>query len=251
MKMINIQYVSDEALETFKRNISKITKRIQENPGNNGWVDTILPNNPFVVKKFKIIDFELKTDRNGIYKNVDYENSIMLYENLKHLPDYVLTDERFWLWLYLAKFYQVATQAIPIKSESTVKNHWLFSPGKRRGIFFGVLSRCYYRVALSVNEKLDDKYELTKYVVENPIRFRELSWRSYSSQKHIVLAVLRAQKEGEMKFKDKFSSKFYPIIAKRISRYGSVRLLDVISENEIFSEVENTITNLVKEYSKS
>ena len=114
MKMINIQFASDEMLETFKRNINKITQRIIENPANNGWIHTILPEKPFITKKFKMNDFILKTDKGSNYKNVDYDNSIALYENLNHLPKYVLTDERFCLWLYLDKFYEVEVKAMLI-----------------------------------------------------------------------------------------------------------------------------------------
>ena len=67
--------------------------------------------------------------------------------------------------------------------------------GKRRGIFFNVLARCYFRVALSVDETLEDKYSLTRFVIENPERFRTLSWRANSSQKNIVLGALKAEKD--------------------------------------------------------
>ena len=33
------------------------------------------------------------------------------------------------------------------------------------------MARCYLRVDMSVDNTLSDKYELTKFVIDNPIRF--------------------------------------------------------------------------------
>ena len=40
----------------------------------------------------------------------------------------------------------------PIKSSSTFGDHYLFKKGKRRGNFFGVMSRSFFRVYLTVDE---------------------------------------------------------------------------------------------------
>ena len=57
------------------------------------------------------------------------------------------------------KGYEVSLKYMPVKKESSIfKDHWLISQGKRRGLFFGVLSRCYFRVALSVDDTLKDPY---------------------------------------------------------------------------------------------
>ena len=50
-------------------------------------------------------------------------------------------------------------------------------------IVFGIISRCYYRVALTVDEDHKaDRYYLTKFTFESPSRFRELTWRTFSSE---------------------------------------------------------------------
>ena len=246
MKMsnkINVCFISDDALETFKANLDVVYKNVIESPTNKRWMNKFFPENIFVQKKYMIEDFDLKYSENNNYKEVDYENSITLYEHLNALPRYILTDERFWLWLNI-KYYKVALQAMKINSETTLENHWTFKVGKRRGIFFGVLSRMYFRVEHSVDETLDDKYELTKYVIGNPERYRTLSWRTFSSRKTIVLGALKAQKDFEERYPEKIKNTDFNLISKRISRYGSVNLLDSLSEEDVYKLVYDALLEL-------
>ena len=126
---------------------------------------------------------------------------------------------------------------MPVKSDSTFAEHWLFSQGNRRGLFFGVLSRCFFRVYLTIDETLDDKFELTKFIIDNPERFRNLTWRSSSSQKHIVHGIIKAEKDIVEKYGELVKNSMYSEIAKYVSLYCSVRLVDVITEQDIYDIV--------------
>lgn len=232
MTEINIKYMSDEAIETLKANIEKINLKFADNPNNCNWLEEFINDKVFVEKKFKINDFELEIPSGNYDKSIDIKNSIILYESLKDLPRYVLTDEQFWAWINFEKGYEVALKIMPIQ-KSVFKDHWLFTQGKRRGIFFGVLSRSFFRVALTVDESLEDKYELTKFIVEKPERFRHLTWRTFSSEKKIVLGALKAEYKIYKEYGDIEKTKYFSEIAKYISQLGSVMLLDVMSENDI------------------
>ena len=130
-----------------------------------------------------------------------------------------------------------------IKGASTIKDHWTFEQGVRRGLMFGVLSRCFYRVALTVEEYKPDKYELTRWIIQSPERYRNLTWRSFSSEKHLVRGIIRAEKKAVDEYGYE-NNDFYAEIAKYISQIGSVRLLDVIEENDIENMVYNKMTEL-------
>ena len=200
MNKININFITDEALETLYKNSEEVAELLKKEKENSKWLKLIYKGKLFEEKKYKISEIQLTTD--DLYEKVDFENSIKIYETLKELPRYILTDERFWCWFNFTIGYQAALQAMKINSKTTFEDHWLFKQGKRRGIFFNVLARCYFRVALSVDEKLEDPYELTRFVIENPERFRTLSWRANSSQKTIVLGALKAEKAILEKYKD-------------------------------------------------
>ena len=230
-EMINVKLLSDDALNYMYKNVDTVTKKIQSEKDNN-WIYNTFPQPMFVEKKYKIEDFNLCSNPNSTDKEKDYNNSIVLYNSLKKLPRYLLIDERFWLWLHLDKFYEVVKEMMTIKSSSTVKDHWMHRQGKRRSLFFGVLSRMYFRVELT--EENGD-YTLTKWIVDNPNRFRNLTWRTYSSEKHVILGILK----GEKKAFDELNvdrTDVYEQISKYVSNLGSVMLLDSI-ESETFEEL--------------
>lgn len=235
MGKIHIQYMTDEAVETLKANINTVTRRLIDNPNDSSWLESFAPKPLWITKKYEIEEFFLRVPKDDKDRETDLYNSILLYEHLHHLPLYVLTDERFWCWLNFGIGYQVALKYMPIKENSSIfKDHWLLTQGKRRGLFFGVLSRCYFRVALSVDNTLEDPYELTKFVIDNPLRFRELTWRSFSSEKMIVLGTLKAEKRVLAEYpKLEENSKLFAEIAKMLSKLGSVMLLDCMTEKDI------------------
>lgn len=244
-KTINIKMMSDTALAHLEKNIDRITEKIKTN-GDNSWIQSEFPEPIFIEKKFEIKDFELIDNPESKDKDVDFKNSVILFETLKKLPRYVLCDERFWLWLYFEKFYPQVRNMMPIKSKSTVLDHWMFKQGIRRGLMFGVLSRMFFRVTLSIDETLPDKYELTKWVIENNERFRNLTWRSYSSETHIVRGALKGEEKALEDSKLNENTSIYPIIGKYVSQIGSVRLLDAISESDIEDFVYNKTLQLLK-----
>jgi len=254
--MINIKFMTDSAIDTLKENQKAVTKNLKAFPNDASWLSSIVSGEIYEEKKYKIPDFELSISDTGDYSEVDYDNSIKLYESLKGLPRYILTDERFWAWINFEKGYQASLQAMPIKSDSTFSDHWLFTKGTRRGFTFGVLSRCFLRVDLSVDEdNPDDKYWLTKFVIENPERFRNLTWRASSSERHIVKGTLKAEYDLYQKCKDdamlekkfkraeKGTKNIYTELSKYLSLYGSVRLIDVVSEEDVYDVVTKWMTS--------
>lgn len=254
MNKINICYITEDALETLYKNSEEVANYLIKEKDNSNWLKLIYNGELFEEKKYKIDDIELLVDDN--YENVDFKNSIMIYEALKELPRYVLTDERFWCWFNFTIGYRAALQAMKINSKTTFEDHWLFKQGKRRGLFFNVLARCYFRVELSIDENNEDKYHLTKFVIENPERFRTLSWRSNSSEKTIVVGALKAEKDIVEKYKDiidvdkiKYNDgkgTIYSEVTKKISLYGSVRLIDAASEEDIYNFVYEAMDEMVQ-----
>lgn len=242
MSKIHIKMLNEDALNHLKKNIESITNMIVNN-SNNDWIYNEFPQPMFTEKKFEIEDFSLIDNPNSNDKNIDLKNSITIYESCKNLPRYILTDQCFWLWLHFEKFYGIVKNMMKINGISTINNMWMHGQGVRRGLMFGVLSRCYFRVALSYDPSAPDPYHLTKWVIENPLRFRELTWRTYSSEEHIVRGALRGEKRAvEDKGKE---INIYSELAKKISLIGSVRLLDSISEEDIEKMVYEEMMKLM------
>lgn len=247
MAMINIKYMTDEAVETLRANISTVVQMINNNPNSSQWLRTYLSGEIFVTKKYEIQDFELETPMSAKDRDVDFRNSILLYERLRDLPQYVLSDERFWMWINFEKGYKAALIYMPVEKESTFKDHWLFSHSNHRSLMFGVLSRTFYRVANSIDETLEDKYEYTRFVIENPMRYREYSWRGYSNEKKVILSALKAEKRALVTYNYPEDNRLYAKLAAEVSKKASCMLLDVMSEKDIEDFVYKTHCRMIEE----
>ena len=246
-KIINISFITDDALNTLYSNPQKATELIRSNPFDSSWLKEIMNRDPFELRKAKIEDFELKTSPNGVYKEVEYENAICLYEHLKDLPRYILIDERFWVWLELGKFYRVAVQSMPVKKDTAFEGQWIFTRGNKRGLWFNVFSRSYFWVEFTVDENAKDKYELTKFAFEKIERIRHLTFDS--KYRNIVFNSLKAEKKlydkyaNDPEYSETFrncesgigSYNIYTYLRKALSLYGSVRILDFMSADDIFN----------------
>lgn len=226
IKYINIKFLSDKALIALGKNQLKVQKNIHDSD-NNDWLYSFIDERPFVEKNYKIAEFKLKTSNRNDYKDVRFENSITLYEALKDLPMYIVTDERFWLWVNFELAFSAAKQVMEVKN-SVFKNHWLFTSGKRRGLFFGILSRDFFTVMLTVDKNRKDKYELTRFALEDTERVRNLFWRTFSSIDGLVKEVVSAEHEF-VKTNGPIPNDVYPKLAKDISKIGSVKLLDSVN----------------------
>ena len=276
MKMnneIRIKYMTQDAINTLKNDINKndakkVNQCIEENKENSNWLEEFCECEIYEERKNRIPYFSLKLIEKGNDNEVQYQNAIILYESLKKLPRYVLTNERFWAWLNFDIGYKYALQAMPVKSKSTVGNMYLFNQGQRRGIFFGVLSRLYFWVDLTVDEtNTEDKYHLTKFAMSNISRIRNITWRSNSSEKHIVRGMLKALKDVYDEYnndetkKEKFrkaevgknknngnkTENLYTELTRKLSLYCSVRIIDAMTEEDIYL-VSKELTYQIIEY---
>lgn len=267
--MIYINYMTHEAINVLNRDIKKneakkVNEMIIANPTSSKWLTDFTQVNNFEEIKCAIEDFDIIYTDGTDNKENDYINAIALYEHLNKLPRYVLTEERFWAWLNFTKGYNYAIRRVPVQSKSTIGDHYLFNKGNRRGCFFGVLSRLYFYTDLTVDYRLEDKYELTRFALEKEERIRNLTWRANSSEKHIVLSAIKAEKYVYDKYMSSDDTKqlylnaeknidninIYTAVAKHLSFYGSVRLIDAIMEDDLYNEVVRFMEEFISDRNK-
>ena len=126
--------MTQDAINTLKNDINKndakkVNQCIEENKENSNWLEDFCECEIYEERKNRIPSFSLKLIEKGNENEVQYQNAITLYESLKKLPRYILTNERFWAWLNFDIGYKYALQAMPIKSKSTGGNMDLFNQG--------------------------------------------------------------------------------------------------------------------------
>lgn len=228
---INIKFMKEAAYITLQKNPEEVYNHILNHPLDSSWLKEYLGFEPYEVKEYSIEDFKLKASKN--YGEVIFENSVLLYEHLKHLPRYILCNPRFWAWITFEKAYEAAQSSTHLSSSTQISSTWLITTS-RRSLMLGIISRFFFLVQVSVDETRKDKYELTKYLITNAETYRNFCYRNMGMLKNVTLAVIQAQRDICKQLKMTLLNKQSAEMVKEASKIGSVMLIDVMSQEEIY-----------------
>lgn len=243
---INIKFMSEEAYKTLQKNYKEVYQMILDHPSDCSWLKEYLGFEPFEEKKYVIEDFELLNTQN--YHDVAFQNGVILYEKLCKLPRYILCNNRFWAWVTFEKTYKQAINSIKLSGPQIIKNWWV--PGtSRRDLMLGVVSRGFFRTEISIDETRQDKYELTKYILANSESYRNLTFRNIGMLKNVSLAYLSVELDITNKYKKPIPRVAHRELMKEASRIGSVMLIDVMSQKEIYDRLYEWLDDFMNNYS--
>lgn len=242
---INIKLMTEEAYRTLQKDCDGVLKMIINHPSDSSWLKDYLGFEPYEVKKYVIDDFELKFADD--YNDVALENAIILYEKLNKLPKYILCNNRFWAWINMEKAYRQAQIATKQFNSQILKNLW-FMGNSRRDIMLGVMSRYFNMINVSIDDTLENKYELSKYLLTTAETYRGFCYRNLGMIKNVTLGILQAEKDYVDITGVQILKKPSAQIVKYASRVGSVMLLDVLSKEEMRAAIYPKIDKIVKEF---
>lgn len=242
---INIKMMTEEAYRTLQKDCDGVLKMIINHPSDSSWLKDYLGFEPYEVKKYVIDDFELKIADD--YNDVALENAIILYEKLNKLPKYILCNNRFWAWINMEKAYRQAQIATKQFNSQILKNLW-FMGNSRRDIMLGVMSRYFNMINVSIDDTLENKYELSKYLLTTAETYRGFCYRNLGMIKNVTLGILQAEKDYVDTTGVQILKKPSAQIVKYASRVGSVMLLDVLSKEEMRAAIYPKIDKIVKEF---
>lgn len=242
---INIKLMTEEAYRTLQKDCDGVFKMINDHPADSLWLKDYLGFEPYEEKKYVIEDFELKFASE--YTDVALENAIILYEKLNELPKYILCNNRFWAWINMEKAYRQAKIATKQFNSQIIRNLWFIS-NSRRDIMLGVISRYFNMINVSIDESLEDKYELSKFLLSTAETYRGFCYRNLGMIKNVTLGILQAEKDYVDLTGIPILKKSGAQIVKYASRVGSVILLDVLSKEDMRDAVFLKINKIVKEH---
>lgn len=241
---INIKVMKTDVYTSFQTHFESVYDKIVSNPDDNSWIYYFHNNNDlFETKKYKIDDFELKYSEN--YEEVELENAIILYEHLHKLPRYILCSNEFWAWIILEKAYKQAQVAMEFKP-TVVRNFW-FERDNRRSVMLNVMGRQYFKVELSKDDDLVDKYELTKYLFTNHSIYKNFAYRNICMLPNVSRAILNSSYFLYKKYQIKQDETIASDFVKHVTRLGSVQLVDIIPEVELAAYLYKKMDPIVKE----
>ncbi len=241
--MNKLYLLTDKALDELK---SKII------------VDNYLQNEPFIEKHFSgrkyrsSIDIDLELPQ-LIFSNEsedkkwmqDFENSKKLYSviNSKNIPLRYLVDERFWAYLSHTFYWNYLIVRWPVTSEKMIIEKWFFAGGNQ--VFSRQpLVRLWWLSECSYDENREDPFELTKVAFQFQDPFNQVLERRISKSRKVFKAVLRAFKDtpNAVKLKTDINRTTF---GKAINTIAGVKLLDALTEDELYEIFVKEITNIV------
>jgi len=228
---INIKLFTDEAYKTLQKNYKNTFDQIQLHPSDDSWLEDFLGFPPYETRKYEIEDFELKYDEN--YDNVMQENAIILHEHLKDLPRYILYDVKFWAWITFSKCYKQALCFTKL-TDIQFRNMWVPAVTSR-SLTRGVMSRFFFIVDMCYDENSNNHYTLVPFLFANQDIFRDISDRSIRMMDNPKLAIIQLEKELIENEHVEVNRSLSREITKYCLRLGSVRLLDVMTKDDIYS----------------
>ncbi|MCM1130684.1 MAG: DUF6339 family protein [Roseburia sp.] len=230
MMEINIKFMKEAAYITLQKNPEEVYNQILKHPKDSLWIREYLGFDPYENKEYSIEDFSLTASSSA---EMVFQNSITLYEHLSYLPRYILCNPRFWAWITFEKAYEVAQTTSDLSSPSLISSLWLIA-NSRRSLMLGAVSRFFFMVQISVDATKKDKYELTKYLLTNVETYRNFCYRNMGMLKNVTLAVIRAQKDICERLNIALTNKQSAEMVKETSKIGSVMLVDVMRQEEIY-----------------
>ena len=245
---INVCLMTEEAYKTLQKNYKDVYQMILNNPNDSSWLNEFLGFDPYIETKYVINDFTLYNDTN--YDDVAFDNALILYEMFKELPRYILCNNRFWAWVLFTKFYKQAPKAVEF-TENTIKTRWLVGTS-RRNLMLGVVSRNFFKVEVSIDDTKQEnsKYDLVRFLFANHTPYKNIVMRNIGMLKNVVIPYLKICKDAQENHNISLTDDFCSNLMKEASKIGSVMLIDVIKEEEIYKILYKKVEKYYKENKK-
>ena len=183
----------------------------------------------------------------------DLESAIAIYEGFRHLTPLQASDERLWTYLthvdlfpYMIKRWSAHIERKAKNPVKYVLEHWFLLSDSQQSIMRHPLAGLWWGVHLSLDEKREDKYELTK------ILFRQLDFATRTlptyrlgRHKEALIGILNFIKNNEELFKNRFEEKTR-FITKYLNLVGGTVNLAYVDRNFFIEELNRVRDKIIQ-----
>ncbi|HEF5063566.1 TPA: hypothetical protein SAQ65_002556 [Bacillus cereus] len=237
--MKNIRILTESAFEEIKSNLQDLAPKFLD---KQAWIEKYFADKKWYIElPIQYIPANLINEKDV---KLDIENSKRIYESLKHIPVNLAENDRFWSYLNLCEYWDymnVRWEDSNIKSQqhiATLAPKYLITMYKG-GPGTNGLARLWWFAHLTHDEKRDNPYELTEYLLSKQDYTYIFLNRTFSRNKKILHTVLSELISHSPNMSGDEMREF----AKYISLRGSVAVLDVLGEEDIKQMVREYFTS--------
>ncbi len=221
-----------------------LTNKLRENPYSNEWLDDFFSEHKMQSTSYTF-DIELMYDFDNPRK-YDSDNAILIYETFEKagLGKAVICNNKFMpaFVLQCGYKYYLSHFLSPNEQIKSIKGTLLFDGDVRRSMARNIVGRLYLLAALSIDERLDDRFEYTRYVL-NHAGLRRMVFYTYIDNDVARLAFIKAVKKYEKEHNSTISIKKMHKVLTHLSCLTNVSHVGIMSEEE----VENYLYSFIEE----
>lgn len=228
--------------------------RIEQRVFQLGYVDKLYRNlvstNNFDDYKLDSFPFEQKFPKGntGIFLDEgfaldadksDFENSVLLYDNLKHLNETEASDERLWVYLTHVTFWEYMRKRWPIENvenpASRIRERYFMRGSSIESITRSGIARLWWYAHLTYDESRQNKYELTEVLLKRADLSVGITERALGSNRSIRTALLEFLKANPDISSDQEKTRD---IFKGLNLVGGVRQLPFLEITDLMAVLE-------------
>ncbi|WP_221568996.1 DUF6339 family protein [Alkalihalobacillus sp. TS-13] len=234
--------------------LSELKARIPQNLDyyyeDNIWLNSYFKSLEPLEKEFLIrpVDLQVQESKND---KLDFENIKLLYGALKDMSLSIAADERVWAymthityWDYMKKRWPIENVTDKHSKENFIKTHYFYGekPRNRNG-----LARLWWIGYVTYDENLEDKFELTEFMVKNQDQdLTRMIMETATIARNrtavtVILKVIRNLQNSDPSFSVR---SFIRDVAKYINFTGSVTLWDSLD----YKEVEESVNSMSEQW---
>jgi|SRR5690554_140263 len=165
-------------------------------------------------------------------RHSDFENAKLIYESFNELSESQASDERLWAGLAVLDDVYEYLKYRWKDTANTLRYRVVFHAGGKRGLMYHGIARLWWLTYLTIDNEIENKYELTEFTFNYPHIMEKMIYRNFSNSKSIRHGIIR----GIMNFIE--SGGVYTIekidnLYLYISMISGVNLLDSFEVKEI------------------
>lgn len=249
-KEITLKYLTDEGLAALKGSFSSNLKEYIA--GNQEFfLDFLDKNNYIADSSYKIDDFTEKLVYTGDNDADDLHNVSVVYDAMKHIPSYIMMDDRFWagithtiMWEYIRKRRAEDVFASGVQNQSDKIYNSFFTHtkhGMKRGTYVNCVSRLWWAGKLTYDESSTNHYILTEELCKKGFASTIILFSSSNimGRKDAREALLRSIKKAREEGND----------VKRDDIVAGIRYMNLVAGSSLIDTMEyNELKNMIDSF---
>lgn len=247
--MTNLRVFTDKGLDFIHQNMGEFFEILKNNKDNTNWIKDFCKKDPTTSSPY---NFDFSFEINPLNPNEgEFHNAVNLFELFKHnkIGNAIIYNEKFAAGFLLTFGYEYFFWASDLAAETRVSATFFFNhrKGLRQALARNLLTRLYKVVEMTIDERSKDKYELTKFVFDNPALRRIVYYPNMDGQK-TSRAFIKAIKIWKDKNPDApITMKLFEKVRLQYSALAHVNMIECMDEENVVSYVLSFLNSMSKQ----